>query len=109
MEFLFIDGHNFSELNGYYCGSSYVTEHGLTNATLKCREDINCAMVSTLECTDGDSEYRLCEKSTELIPRLEACTLWKKGNIMNIQCSEYGLYINFVDYIDHLNYTCFIF
>ena len=83
--FSFLDGTDFSEVNSYYCKSSYRTERGLTNATLMCREDVNCAMISSFECGNGESEYRLCGNSTELIPKLETCTLWKKGNIINVQ------------------------
>ena len=64
-------------LNGYYCKSSYQTERGIANATSKCKEDTNCAMVSTLQCNDEDSVYSLCESSTELFPKLGACTRWK--------------------------------
>ena len=75
-----LDGGFFSKVNGYYCGSSYQTERGFANSTSKCKEDNNCAMVSTLQCTNGESVYSLCNKSTELVPKLEACTLWKIGN-----------------------------
>ena len=85
--FLFLDGNFFSTFNGYYCKSTYQTERGIANATSKCKEDANCAMVSTLECTDGDSLYGLCNKSTELIPKLEACTLWKIGTEMTFKIS----------------------
>ena len=84
---LFLDGNFFSTFNGYYCKSTYQTERGIANATSKCKEDANCAMVSTLECTDGDSLYGLCNKSTELIPKLEACTLWKIGTEMTFKIS----------------------
>ena len=91
--FLFLDGNFFSTLNGYYCKSSYQTERGIANATSKCKEDTNCAMVSTLECANGDSLYSLCNKSTELIPNLEACTLWKIGNEMAIKINfKSGIY-----------------
>ena len=74
--------------DNYHCKSSYQTERGLENATLKCKEDINCAMVSSLTCDDIDSEYLLCNESTKMIPNLEACTLWKRGSIVTIPCFE---------------------
>ena len=77
---LYLDGEYFSTYNKYYCKSSYQTVHGIANATTKCKEDEKCAMISTLDCANGDSVYSLCEKSSELIPKLEACTLWKIGN-----------------------------
>ena len=73
------DGEYFTTFNKYHCKSFYQTEHGIANATTKCKEDEKCAMVSTLDCANGDSVYSLCEKSSELIPKLEACTLWKIG------------------------------
>ena len=63
----------------YYCKLSYRTENGIANATTKCNEDDKCAMISTLDCSDSESVYSLCEKYTELIPKSEACTLKKKG------------------------------
>ena len=78
--FHFSDANFFTTVNNTYCKSSYQTELGFANATSKCKEDTNCAMVSTLECTKEDSIYGLCNRSTELIPKLEACTLWKIGN-----------------------------
>ena len=74
------DGEYFTTFNKYHCKSFYQTEHGIANATTKCKEDEKCAMISTLDCANGDSVYSLCEKSSELIPKLEACTLWKIGN-----------------------------
>ena len=88
MTFLFLDGEFFSKFNGYYCKSFYQTERGIANATSKCNEDTNCAMVSTLECTNDASIYSLCNKSTELIPNLKACTLWKIGNEMTFKISN---------------------
>ena len=88
MTFLFLDGEFFSKFNGYYCKSFYQTERGIANATSKCKEDIDCGMVSTLECTDGESLYSLCNKQTEMIPKLDACTLWKIGNEMTLQISR---------------------
>ena len=80
-----IDGDYFSSVKDYYCKSPYQTVRGFANATSICKEDANCAMVSTSECTNGDSVYRLCENSTELLPKLEACTLWKIGNEMRLK------------------------
>ena len=74
-----LDGFDFSRYNNYYCKSSYKTVTGVVAAMTKCREDIKCAMISSLDCNTEDSEYTLCEKSTELLPKLESCTLWKKG------------------------------
>ena len=74
------DGEYFTTFNKYHCKSFYQTEHGIANATTKCKEDEKCAMISTLDCANGDSVYSLCEKSSELIPKLEACTVWKIGN-----------------------------
>ena len=90
---LFSDGSDFSEYNSYFCKSPYQTEYSLTNATSKCREDTKCAMISSLgqwdngliKCNGEDSEYQLCEKSTELVPNMQACTLWKKSNIISVK------------------------
>ena len=73
-----LDGFEFSMYKDYYCEFSYQTEAGLEAATEKCEEDINCTMVSALEC-DLDSEYKLCDHSTELLPKIDSCTLWKLG------------------------------
>ena len=82
--FPFLDGDDFSISNSYYCESAFQTHRGLAEAAAKCRNNINCAMLSSLECEDELSEYRLCEISTNLIPNVDACTFWKMGNIMNI-------------------------
>ena len=87
-----LDGFDFSMYNDYYCKSSYQTETGLEAATTNCREDINCTMVSSLDCNDDDSEYKLCEKSTELLPKIDSCTLWKKGKNIKIEIAEPTLY-----------------
>ena len=72
---LCLDGKQFSTFEHYYCKFAYRTENGIANATTKCKEEDKCAMISTLDCSDGQSVYSLCEKSTELIPKSEACTL----------------------------------
>ena len=82
------DGEYFTTFNKYHCKSSYQTEHGIANATAKCKEDEKCAMISTLDCANGNSVYSLCEKSSELIPELEACTLWKIGNEIMFKISS---------------------
>ena len=85
---LHLDGEQFSTFNHYYCKFSYRTENGIANATTKCNEEDKCAMISTLDCADGNSVYSLCEKSTELIPESEACTLKKKGNEVTVKFSN---------------------
>ena len=51
-------------------------------------------MISSLNCNfPQDSEYSLCEKSTELLPKLESCTLWKKGQNILIEITRPSLYI----------------
>ena len=93
--FFILDGEYFYSFNKYYCKSSYQTENGIANATAKCKEDEKCAMVSTLNCANGGSLYSLCEKSTELIPKLEACTLWKIGNKITSKISKkFYIYIS---------------
>ena len=87
-----IDGFEFSMYKNYYCKFSYQTETGLEAATKKCEEDSNCTMISALEC-DVDSEYMFCNHSTELLPKVESCTLWKIGKNIWIQSTRYGLYI----------------
>ena len=82
------DGEYFTTFNKYHCKSFYQTEHGIANATTKCKEDEKCAMVSALDCANGGSLYSLCEKSTELIPKLEACTLLKIGNKITSNISK---------------------
>ena len=74
-----LDGFDFSMYRNYYCKSSYQTETGLEAATKKCREDINCTVVSSLDCNVEDSEYKLCDNPTELLPKIDSCTLWKHG------------------------------
>ena len=78
--FLLLDGIDFSTYPKYFC-KSYQTANGFSNATTQCQQDDECAMISSLQCDDKDSEYHLCKKSSEMIPKLEACTLWKKGNL----------------------------
>ena len=82
----------FSIYNDYYCNSSSKYETGLEAATTKCSEDINCAILSSLDCKE-DSEYELCEKSTEMLPKLDSCTLWKKGKNIWIEITKLSLYI----------------
>ena len=82
---LCLDGEQFSTFDHYYCKFAYRTEKGIANATTKCKEEDKCAMISTLDCADGESVYSLCEKSTELIPKSEACTLKKKGNEVKLK------------------------
>ena len=73
-----LDGFEFSMYQNYYCKSSYQNETGLEAATKKCEKDINCTMVSALVC-GLDSEYKLCDNSTELLPNVDSCILWKHG------------------------------
>ena len=82
---LCLDGKQFSTFDHYYCKFAYRTENGIANATAKCNEEDKCAMISTLDCSDDKSVYSLCEKSTELIPKSEACTLKKKGNEVTLK------------------------
>ena len=82
---LCLDGKQFSTFHHYYCKFAYRTENGIANATTKCKKEDKCAMISTLDCSDGESVYSLCEKSTELIPKSEACTLKKKGNEVTLK------------------------
>ena len=86
--FKFLDDGLFSMVDNYYCKSSYQTEDGIANATSKCGEDPNCAMVSTLNCNDEDAVYNLCEMSTELVPKLGACTRWKIGTELTFTISK---------------------
>ena len=79
--------------NDYYCKSSYETVTGLEAATTKCSEDIKCTMVSSLDCNE-DSEYELCEKSTDMLPKLDSCTLLKKGKNIWIEMTKSSLYRN---------------
>ena len=81
----------------YYCKLSYRTENGIANATTKCNEDDKCAMISTLDCSGAESVYSLCEKSTELIPKSEACTLKKKGNEVTLKFLK-RIYIYMLNY-----------
>ena len=74
-----LDDGRFSMVDNYYCKSLNQTEVGIADATSKCGEDPNCAMVSTLICNDEDAVYSLCELSTKLVPKLGACTRWKIG------------------------------
>ena len=78
-------------VDNYYCKSSNQTEVGITDATSKCSEDPNCAMVSTLKCNDEDLVYSLCEMSTKLVPKLGACTRWKIGTEVTFNIS-YRIY-----------------
>ena len=82
-----LDGFDFSMYKNYYCKISHQTETGLEAATKRCKEDINCTMVSSLDC-NGDSEYNLCEKSTEFLPKLDSCTLYKNGKNMSIRIKD---------------------
>ena len=75
-------------VNNYYCKSSNQTEVGIANATSKCGEASNCAIVSTLKCNDEDAVYNLCEISTELVPKLGACTRWKIGTEIMFKISK---------------------
>ena len=75
-------------VNNYHCESWNQTEVGIANATSKCGEDPNCAMVSTLNCNDEDAIYNLCEMSTELVPKLGACTRWKIGTELMFTISK---------------------
>ena len=86
--FKFLDDGLFSMVNNYHCKSSNQTEVGIANATSKCGEDPNCAMVSTLKCNDEDAVYNLCEMSTELVPKLGACTRWKIGTELTFTISK---------------------
>ena len=81
---LFLDGNGFSMYLDYHCKSTYQTESDFTTATTLCRNDINCVMVSSMNCGDEDSEYELCNE-LELVPKLEACTYWKLGNKVRIK------------------------
>ena len=101
----FLDGDVFTIFNDYYCKSSNQTELSMENALSICKEDTNCAMVSTLECTKEDSIYGLCNRSTELIPKLEACTLWKIGNKTT---SEIPKRVNIFNLGDHRFKTWFL-
>ena len=97
-------------VDNYYCKSSYQTEDGIANATSKCGEDPNCAMVSTLKCNDEEPVYSLCELSTELVPKLGACTKWKIGIEMTLTISKkiYTfkiLEIRFKIYFKHQSYS----
>ena len=75
-------------VDNYYCNSLNQTEVGIANATSKCSEDPNCAMVSTLKCNDEDLVYSLCEMSTKLVPKLGACTRWKIGTEITFKISK---------------------
>ena len=86
--FKFLDDGLFSMVNNYHCKSSNQTEVGIANATSKCGEDPNCAMVSALNCNDEDAVYSLCEKSTKLVPKSGACTRWKIGTEMTFKISK---------------------
>ena len=99
-----LDGLDFSRYNNYYCKSSYKTVTGVVAATTKCREDIKCAMISSLACNTEDSEYTLCEKSTELLPKLESCTLWKKGKNIWIEMTKSSLYMFVINHFDQNPY-----
>ena len=94
---LCVDGDQFSTFKHYYCKFAYRTEKGIANATTKCKEEDKCAMISTLDCSDGESVYSLCEKSTELIPKSEACTLKKKGNEVTLKFLK-RIYIYMLNY-----------
>ena len=94
---LCLDGDQFSTFDHYYCKFAYRTENGIANATTKCKEEDKCAMISTLDCSDGESVYSLCEKSTELIPKSEACTLKKKGNEVTLKVLK-RIHIYMVNY-----------
>ena len=89
-----LDGFGFSMYNDYYCKSSYETVTGLEAATTKCSDDIKCTMVSSLDCNE-DSEYELCEKSTDMLPKLDSCTLLKKGKNIWIEITKSSLYNHF--------------
>ena len=80
--FRFSDGTDFKKYEGYYCKSFFKTEKSLVDAISECRQNVNCSMVSTSNCRNASTGYRLCEQSTELIPSLEACYHWKKGNFL---------------------------
>ena len=82
-----LDGFEFSMYKNYYCEFSYQNETGLETATKKCEEDINCTMVSALDC-GLDSEYKLCDHSTELLPKVDSCTLYKIGKNNWIQSAK---------------------
>ena len=85
---IFLDEGLFSMVDNYYCKSSYQIEDGIANATSKCGEDPKCLMVSTLKCNDENPGYGLCEMSTELVPKLGACTRWKIGTKMTFKISK---------------------
>ena len=88
-----LDGFEFSMYKNYYYKSSYQTETGLEAATKRCKEDINCTMVSALDC-GLDSEYKLCEHSTDLLPKVDSCTLYKIGKNNWIQNTEIFFHLN---------------
>ena len=92
-----LDGDQFSKVNHYYCKFAYRTEDGIANATTKCKEEDKCAMISTLDCSDGESVYSLCETSTELIPKSEACTMKKKGNKVTLEILK-RIHINMLNH-----------
>ena len=94
---LCLDGKQFSTFDHYYCKFAYRTENGIANATTKCNEEDKCAMISTLDCSDDKAVYSLCEKSTELIPKPEACTLKKKGDEVTLKFLK-SIHIYMINY-----------
>ena len=81
-----IDGTDFPKYEAYRCNSYsyYHTEATLANAISSCRDDINCSMVSILECSNETSEFQLCSQSPEMIHDLKSCTYRKKGTVTYI-------------------------
>ena len=81
----YLDGSDFPKGNGFYCTDNYENETSLVIAISKCRNNINCSMVSALNC--DTSEYLLCGKSSELIAKDEACYFQKKSIFLKYKIS----------------------
>ena len=78
---------DFQKYEDLYCKSSYKKESSLLIAISKCRDDVNCSMVSAQSCDNDTSEYHLCRKDPELTPSENACYYLKKGKPTKTQCS----------------------
>ena len=92
VDLLFLDGTDFSKYLNFYCKAES-ENYDLLSAISKCREDVDCSMVSSLVCNNDTSQYQICGKFPTLIRTEESCTFRKKGNFMKLYNLVDGSYI----------------
>ena len=83
--FKYLEETDFQKYANFYCNPAYHNESSLLIAISKCRDDVNCSMVSATSCDDDMAKYHLCRKDPELVSSDKACYYLKKGKLIKTQ------------------------